>query len=120
MACDPASFKVRFPEFVSVVDARIQVFIDDAVIILNEVYWGLKYDLGICYLAAHYLSLANKTEAGSTTSNNAISGRAVDGVSVSFSTPTPENQGDAYYSATSYGQRYLAMRKTLGVPASVI
>lgn len=117
---DPASFKVRFPEFSAESDSRIQVFIDDSVVLLNSVYWGTKYDLGLYYLTAHYLALANKSEAGSITSNGQISSRSVDGASVGYSHPTPANESDAYYASTSYGQRYLALRRNLGVPASVI
>jgi len=120
MAADPKTFKSRFSEFACLDEARIQIFIDDAIIILNETYWGEKYDMGICYLAAHYLALAEKTKNGSAASNNPISNRAVDGVSITYATPAPEDQTDAYYSSTSYGQRYLALRKTLGVPAYVI
>ena len=117
---DPASFKVRFPEFAAESDPRIQLFIDDSVIILNSVYWGEKYDLGLYYLSAHYLVLANKSEAGSIASKGAISGRTVDGVSTTYNRVAPVNESDSYYAYTTYGQKYLALRKTLGVPASVI
>jgi len=118
---DPASFKIRFPEFAAESDPRIQLFIDDSVIILNSTYWGEKYNLGLYYLTAHYLVLANKSEAGSISSpGGAIAGRTVDGVSVTYTTAQPKNESDANYMTTTYGQRYLALRQTLGVPASVI
>jgi len=120
MTIDPADIKARFPEFDTIDDARIQIFIDDAVIILNIVYWGAKYDLGLAYLTAHYLALAGKSEAGSITSVGAIASRAVDGASVGYINATPDNTSDAYYMSTSYGQRYLALRKTLGIPAIVL
>jgi hypothetical protein len=120
MAIDPASFKIRFPEFDSVSDARIQLFIDDAVIVLNSVYWGDKYDLGLNYLTAHLLTLGTKSEAGSSTSVGGIASRAVDGAQVSYNVTPTENQADAELASTIYGQRYLALRKTLGVAASVI
>lgn len=115
---DPASFKVRFPEFASESDPRIQLFIDDSVIILNSVYWGEKYDLGLSYLTAHYLTLANRSEAGSISSGGgAVASRNVDGVAVTYTTAQPANESDAYYLTTTYGQRYLALRKTLAVAA---
>lgn len=120
MAIDPVSFKLRFPEFDSVDDVRVQLFIDDSIVILNEPYWGEKYNLGLNYLTAHYLALGSKTEAGSTASSSIVSGKAVDGVSISYATPPIDDGTDAYYSSTQYGQRYLALRKTLGVPAHVI
>lgn len=120
MSIDPASFKIRFPEFDSESDTRIQMFIDDSVVILNPAYWGEKYDLGLYYLTAHILTLANKTAAGSNTLSGPVSGRSVDGSSVSYATFTPGDESDQYYMSTAYGQRYLALRKTLGVPACVI
>ena len=117
---DPASFKTRFPEFAAESDPRIQLFIDDSVIILNSTYWGEKYNLGLYYLTAHYLVLANKSEAGSITSKGALASRTVDGTSVNYNRVTPTDESDSYYAYTTYGQKYLALRKTLGVPASVI
>ena len=117
---DPASFKTRFPEFASESDPRIQLFIDDSVIILNTVFWGTKYDLGLSYLTAHYLTLANKSEAGSNVAKGAVASRTVDGASVSYNRIAPTNESDSYYAYTTYGQRYLALRKTLGVAACVI
>jgi len=117
---DPASFKIRFPEFDSEADVRIQMFIDDAAIVLNGVYWGDKYDLGLHYYAAHLLTAANSSEAGSTTSKGPVTSRAVDGASVSYANVASENQADDFLASTIYGQRYLALRKTLGVPAYVI
>lgn len=116
----PTSFKVRFPEFAAVADARIQLFIDDSVLSLNEVVWGTKYDLGLDYLTAHYLVLGEKSSAGNTGSNNETSSQAVDGTSVSYNTAPVDSIADSYYTSTSYGQRYLALRKSLGAPACVI
>lgn len=123
MSVTPATFKTRFPEFVSEDDARVQLFLDDSELILNSAYWSDKLDLGTNYLTAHYLALANKT-AGGTASvgiSGPIAARAVDGASVTYAAgAAPKDQSDAYYLQTTYGQRYLALRKTLGVPAFVV
>lgn len=113
-------FKVRFPEFASVDDARIELFINDAVIVLNESYWGDKYDLGLYYYTAHVLQLGSQTESGNADATSAIASQAVDGTSISFAQGPVNDQSEAFYSSTAYGQRYLALRKTLGIPASVI
>lgn len=120
MSIDPASFVIRFPEFASIGVDRLQLFLDDAELNLNTAYWGDKYDLGHAYLAAHYVSLGSRTEAGSYSPMTTVASKSVDGVSISYNSPSPKNQSDAYYSSTAYGQRYLALRKTLGVPACVI
>ncbi len=120
MAVTPTLFKTRFPEFSTETDARVQLFLDDATVVLNVSFWSTKYDLGISYLTAHYLALANKSELGSTGSGGVVTGRAVDGASVNYGTATPLDMSDTYYSSTVYGSRYLALRKSLGVGACVI
>ena len=121
MAVTPTTFKVRFPEFASETDARIQLFLDDAVLILNEAYWDVKYDLGVNYYTAHKLALANKTEAsggsGSSGGGGRVSGKAVDGVSISYAVFTPDDGTEAYFAQTAYGREYWALMKSLPIPA---
>lgn len=114
MAVTPASFKIRFPEFGSVLDARIQLFLDDAGVLLNEAFWGAKYDLGTSYLTAHYLTIGTSTENGASGSIAPVSSRGVDGTSVSYAQVTSGNVADSFYASTVYGQRYLALRRSLG------
>ncbi len=123
MSITTALFKIRFPEFVSQDNARVQLFIDDAVIMLNETAWGDKYDLGLYYLSAHYLKKALRSEAisgNAPTPSGAIVSRSVDGASVSYADNKAESAFEAQYSSTIYGQRYLAMLKTLGIPAFTV
>ena len=87
---------------------------------MNETYWGTKYDLGLYYLTAHYLTLAEKSANGSSSSNGQIASKAVDGVSISYNNPTSTSDTDTYYNSTTYGQRYVVLRNNLGVPACVI
>ena len=114
------TFKVRFPEFISIENCRIELFLADAVLGVNEAFWGDKYDLGIAYLAAHFLTLSEKGATGGKGAVGAVSSRSVDGSSVSYAVPTPGTAQENFLSATVYGQRFLAMMKTLGVVANVI
>jgi len=123
MAITTILFKARFPEFDSVDDARIQLFLDDAALVMDVETWGDVYDLGQAYLAAHYLSLAGKSSAGSAGAiSGPITSRTVDGVSVSYGgTPSiASNQNANYYNLTQYGQRYMVLLKNLGVAACVV
>jgi len=115
MAVTPTTFKVRFPEFGPIADPRIQLFLDDADLVLNESFWGDKYDLGIAYYTAHYLQIGIEAENGNSGSSGPIVSQSVDGVSIAFGQAnTPTDQSDIQYASTSYGQRYLALRKSLG------
>ena len=116
----PASFKIRFPEFVSEKDARVQLFIDDTVLLMNTVSWGAKYDLGQSYMTAHFLAVGNDSEAGNDAGTGPIAAKSVDGASVSFGGSVAKNQWESSYATTVYGQRYLALVKTLGIAALVI
>lgn len=64
MAVTPSGFKIRFPEFALVEDARIQLFLDDSETEINLDTWGDYYDRGISYLTAHLLTIATKTAGG--------------------------------------------------------
>lgn len=120
MTVTPSSIKNRFPEFDSTEDARIQLFIDDAEIILNESYWGTKYDLGVSYYVAHKLTLAIRSENGNEDGAGVISGKAVEGVSISYATPTINSATDSDFMSTSYGIQYLSLMKTLGIAGCVV
>ncbi len=120
MSVTPVTFKVRFPEFDSVDNSRIQLFLDDATLILNEDFWDEKYDLGISYLTAHELYLGTQSEAGVTEATSSIASQAVDGTSISFNSAVIDTQSEAYYLSTVYGQKYLWLLRTLGSGAMTV
>lgn len=120
----PEQFRTLFPEFGCVENDRIQIFIDQAVVVLNETYWGVKYNMGLYYYTAHRLSMAAKTansSPGKLAESGPIGMRTVDGVSVSYASNFGTmNTDEAFYNLTIYGQQYLQLRETLGVSAFVI
>jgi hypothetical protein len=116
----PALFKIKFPEFMGESSARIQLFLDESLLILNEAFWGNKYDLGLYYLTAHFLSIAKQSNAGNTKSSGQVSSKSVDGASVSYNVAPLANQSESYFSSTIYGQRYISLRNKLGLVAYVI
>ena len=119
MACEVATFRIRFPEFsdpVEYPDARIQLFLDDATCFIgtDEARWCGKYDLAHCYLAAHLLTKGTATEAGDTSSTSGpISSKSAGGVSVTRAvTSKDRSDSDEFYSSTAYGQQFLNIRNT--------
>lgn len=115
-------FRTRFPEFVSETDERVQLFLDDSALFLNETVWGSKYNLGAMYLTAHFLSSAksSSTSGGKGGGTGIVSGKSVDGTSVSYSTPTIGNLSESFYASTSYGLYFLSLIKALGITAYVV
>jgi len=125
MTTDPTQFKARFPEFASVDDARIQLFLDDAGLAMDESVWLDVHDTGQAYLAAHYLAMGSKSSAGGGTGvSGPITGKTVEGVSVSYGSSQAVggagSHTSGYYNLTQYGQRYMVLMKNLGAMASVI
>ena len=108
-------FRVRFPEFsdeVKYPDARIEMFITDAELEVCEDVFGKFYSLGVCYLAAHFLTVGSKTgktgKGGGSSSLAPIASKTADKLSVTkaIAAVDPSDPNSLLYS-TAYGQRYL-------------
>lgn len=112
--CSITTFKARFTEFDAIADARITVFMDDALLILSEATWGDLYPQAVCYLTAHYLALAEESSLGSTGNVGNVSAKSVDGVSVTYSSVPYTNENQAYFGSTIYGQTLMSLSKSLG------
>lgn len=121
MAVIPTDFKARFPEFDSISDARIQSFIDKALLNLSESVWGDYFVEGQLYLAAHFLTLAIASEnsggSGAGVAAGPVASRSIGDVSVSFAVPSDVSSGSgtaAYFSKTPYGLEYWRLVKIVG------
>ncbi len=118
MAIDPATFKIRFPEFSSVADSRVQFFLDDAELEVGEAAWGTLYEKGVFLLAAHLLKLdqiRQDTDTDSGDSGSNVTSRSVGDVSVSFAKATAQSVTDDWYLQTSYGVEYLRLKRRMGM-----
>lgn len=114
-----ANFRIRFPEFSDdtlFTDARIQMFIDDAVIWMSEDdgRWLDWYELAQYYLVAHFLTVATLTEGGDANSQFPVALQEVDDVIIKSAVSDVKPTMDVFHT-TSYGQtyyRYLKMTFT--------
>lgn len=115
----PDSFKVRFPEFSSIDDGRVQLALDDASLIVDETRYATKYDLAIAYHAAHELKVATDISSSPSASSNVgpVSSKSAGGVSVSRAVSSIDlSSGDAYYQTSTYGIKFLSIRNLVRVP----
>lgn len=110
----PANFKTRFPEFSTVDDTRIQLFIDDAELEISKTVWGKLYDKGVSYLTAHELSMATATENGKSGGLKSEASKSVGNVSVSYASLN-YNEYDNYYTTTAYGKKFIDMKNKVKV-----
>lgn len=112
MAITIADFRARFPEFsddTEFSDAAVQQAIDDATdTMASEANWCGRYDRAALMLAAHFLTLDTRAEAGDSRTAGTITSRSAGGVSVGYATGV--RKGDEFLSSTVYGQRYIQLR----------
>lgn len=118
--CAADTFKARFPEFDSIDDLRIEIFIEDSLLVLNEATWGTIYSLAVCYLTAHYLALGQASLSGDSGTTGPVASQAVDGTSISFNSFSPTSEFSSFYNSTQYGQRFYTLIKSLGVMAATV
>lgn len=112
----PATIKTRFPEFSSVSDAAIQMFIDDAQFLVSPSVWCAQTDIGQSYFVASQLLnyvtrvLDAQTNAAPFTSKSAAQ------VSISLAVNSIDaSDPDALFQSNKYGQQYLLLRNSLGL-----
>ena len=107
-------FQNRFPEFSSSSDSTVQLFLDDAALVLNEKNWGKRYELGVMYYTAHELTMSIKSARNAGEFVGSTSSWSADGVSMSYTMPNL-NKGDEddYLRNTSYGMKFMQLRKAV-------
>jgi hypothetical protein len=124
VALTPADFKLRYPEFDSIDDSRIQFWMNDAALEVGESAWGEFYEKGVMLLTAHLLTidLANQgTSSGSGgLSTNRVTARKVGDVQVSFARATADNASEDWYYQSSYGAEYLRLKMRFGMGAVAV
>ena len=103
-------FRARFPEFDLVADSIVLAIINEALHIFA------LCDLPVLWLTAHLLTLDANYGIGSTGGSvdggeGETTSESVGGVSASFKSQA-DTGADAFYTSTSYGRRYLTLRKT--------
>lgn len=112
MATTYADFIVRFPEFATVTQARIELFISDAAGYMGtaEERWLTFYNVAQEYLTAHLLVAAQATAAGDTGGLFPVKKQEVDDVTVEFAVADVSATAEDLNS-TSYGKRYVGYRR---------
>ncbi len=118
MALTPADFKIRYPEFDSIPDARVQFMLDDAVLEVSEARWDTLYEKGSMLLAAHLLQLdlnRQETEDDDSSEEGNLASKSIGDVSYSFTKAASESTSDDWYLQTSYGTEYLRLKKRVGM-----
>jgi len=108
-----ADFQTRFTEFCNQDDDRVQMFLDDAALRMNDPEkWLDFYDVAQLYLAAHFLYLAQQTESGDGGVTGPGAHQEVDDVIIKQAVAEASVSADELLT-TAYGKRYWTYRKTV-------
>lgn len=120
MTPDLATFRALFPEFASVADVTVQLYLDDALDQLDQGAWGRCYAKAVLNYSAHELALAEARKASASNQNGSVvvpqtgklqSGSQA-GISFSFEASTANKSAAGEWLAqTPYGQAYLALQR---------
>jgi hypothetical protein len=104
-------FTLRFTEYCGEDSDRIQMFLDEATLIMDTPdRWLDFYDVAHDYLAAHLLYTSDGTAAGDGGAQGPVKKQEVDDVVVEMAISNASYAADALYS-TAYGKQYLMYRR---------
>src|SRR5690554_6444816 len=125
MTPDIVTFRAVFPEYASVADPTVQVYLEDAADTLDLASWGSCYGKAVLYYAAHHLALAQARAASASVQEGAVvvpqtrklqSGTQA-GISFSFEQSMAQGMSDQWLSQSPYGQAFAALRRQCLAPA---
>lgn len=120
-----AEFIVAFPAFADSDQPTVERQLSLSTRLLEAKAWGDFYSDAVGLDTAHNLSLALKSDASLQGTGEVASGPvnsvSAAGVSVSFSTSSPEGQNNSrnWYLKTGYGQQFLRLRDAV-IPPMVL
>lgn len=107
-----SSIKAIFPEFDSLTDATIDVYIAQAQRCVSETAWGSRYDDGVTYLTAHLLAMFALDSTTSGASGAVKRKKAgVNDLEVEYAV-SDSGESDSLMS-TKYGRHYVSLRKKI-------
>ena len=120
MAYAPSDFKARFAEFAATADATVQIFIDEAALVMDTNRWGNWYNLGVGYYVAHHLVVQAKQAAGDTGVMLPVRSMRSGNASLAYDAIKEGSFSDNFFQGTNYGQQYLKLQKIVGKGAIVL
>lgn len=112
----PTYFKTIYPEFATVADERVQIFIDGADGYFDQGRWDSFYTQGLGALVAHDLALATPELklAGIVGASDGKTSKKVGPVQVTYAAELVVAAASNPYMRSVYGQKYLELRRLVG------
>lgn len=110
MATTPDDIRDLAPELATETDARLSRFIAHASAYVNASAWGAKADFARALFAAHLLTISKRGGVGGDVTSESVGDLSRGYGSASSST---------FLSSTSYGQQFMALRRSIVMPMVV-
>lgn len=109
-----ATFKARYTTFENIDNAVVTPILEESKTLLSSKVTGAKYQTLLFLLVAHELALLDEDTDGSIEVSRSIMGgsRTIKNVAT--------DEYSLYYSKTKYGQKYLALKKTVRYVGAVL
>lgn len=108
MSITATNVKARAPEFASLSDSVVEIFMDDASARIDLDMFGDLYDLGHLYLTAHLLSVAYPALA---TASGPVQSETVGQVSRTYAVSAASSSGGGYN--TKWGAEYKRLTRSI-------
>lgn len=117
----PAEFKLRYTQFSTELDARIQLYLNEASLLISEEVYGEVYPKVQGLITAHQLTVDNAiTTSGSTGTFNTVTSEKAGDVSYSVDSSLVKEVMDNPFKATQFGQEYLYYLRRFGIGAITV
>lgn len=117
----PVEFKLRYPQFTAELDARVQLYLDEATIYISQEVWGEVWPKAQGLITAHQLTVDNAiTASGSAGSFNTVTSESAGDVSYSVGEGLTKEVMNNPFKATQYGQEYLYLLSRFGMGAIAV
>ena len=129
MTITPSQFIVNYPAFANTTTyapSIVQMYLNDAYLMLSAPLWNNMLDRGAQLFAAHYLVL--DAQANATAANGGVPGlevgpvssKGVGPLSKSYDTTVGVNPDAGHWAQTMYGRRFYQMQRMVGMSGATI
>ncbi|ACB92460.1 DUF4054 domain-containing protein [Xylella fastidiosa subsp. morus] len=113
------TFLARYPEFATQPPERVAQALEDAHPWVDASRWGAAYAQGIASLAAHFVWSTPGLGADSAAARGVVVSERAGDLHISYAALPSDSASDAWLATSVYGQRYLTLRRMIGLGALV-
>lgn len=113
-----ATFKTRYPDFETIEDGKIEIILEESKFFVNSKTFQAKTEMALFLLVAHELTLQQVLSNNGDTDK--VISRSIEGGSVTIAHTQAKDTLEAYYQKTIYGEKFLAVKKSVRFVGAVL